>query len=160
MLPQEPRVELKYPKAQQSAVSLANMAASLSSFGNLLVAEATLSARHQTAACQQVRRPGSLSVVAVKKVQGTVVSTANEMTAAVEVKRIYAHPLYKKRITSVKRYQAHDPENKCKVGDFVTLVKCAPVSKSKKFLVVDIKAPRVPGVAAVSDELPPLESAA
>eukprot|EP00270_Netrium_digitus_P008195 TRINITY_DN242_c0_g1_i1.p1 TRINITY_DN242_c0_g1~~TRINITY_DN242_c0_g1_i1.p1 ORF type:complete len:187 (+),score=48.57 TRINITY_DN242_c0_g1_i1:87-563(+) len=95
-----------------------------------------------------------------KKVQGTVVGTVNDKTAAVEVKRIYRHPLYKKRISSVKRYQAHDPENKCKVGDIVTLLKCAPVSKTKKFVVAEITPPRVSGSAAKEPEqqLPPLES--
>ena len=136
------------------------MAKCLSSFGNLLVAEASasLTPKSHPVSSQQTRRPGQLTVVAVKKIQGTVVSTANDKTAAVEVKRIFAHPLYKKRITSVKRYQAHDPENQCKVGDFVTLVKCAPVSKSKKFVVADIRSSQVSG--SPSAVLPPLESAA
>ncbi|GJP33263.1 hypothetical protein CLOM_g17813 [Closterium sp. NIES-68] len=96
-------------------------------------------------------------VVAVRKIQGTVVSTANDKTAAVEVKRIYPHKLYKKRIASVKRYQAHDPENQCRVGDFVTLAKCAPVSKTKKFVIMDIRTPRVAGQPS---GLPPLQSEA
>eukprot|EP00850_Spirogloea_muscicola_P015913 SM000126S26289 [mRNA] locus=s126:50360:50608:+ [translate_table: standard] len=41
-----------------------------------------------------------------------------------------------------KKYHAHDPENRCSVGDLVTLGKCAPVSKSKQFLVVNIKVGR------------------
>eukprot|EP00850_Spirogloea_muscicola_P022794 SM000312S11987 [mRNA] locus=s312:77378:77626:+ [translate_table: standard] len=41
-----------------------------------------------------------------------------------------------------KKYHAHDPQNRCSVGDFVTLGKCAPVSKSKQFLVVNIKVGR------------------
>lgn len=95
-------------------------------------------------------RPSVLKVEAMKVIQGTVVKTCNDKTAAVDVKRIYAHPLYKKRITTVKRYQAHDPENKCKVGDIVTLEKCAPVSKTKKFVIASIQPPRIAGERAAA----------
>lgn len=106
--------------------------------------------------------PGfSLKVEALKKVQGKVVNDVNDKTVAVEVFRIAKHPKYGKRIKTSKKYQAHDPDNTCKVGDTVTLVKCAPVSKTKTFMVTEVRRANsgVKKVAAASAELNiPLES--
>ncbi|KAJ7539764.1 hypothetical protein O6H91_11G107900 [Diphasiastrum complanatum] len=88
--------------------------------------------------------PGRLRIEAAKKIQGKVVCATNDKTVAVEVTRIFADPKYKKRVKTSKKYHAHDPENACKVGDVVTLAKCAPVSKTKKFKVLDIKSGRLP----------------
>lgn len=72
----------------------------------------------------------------MKKMQGKVVCATNDKTVAVEVTRIYAHPKYKRRIKSKKKYQAHDPLNQFKVGDIVQLEKSKPISKTKSFLAV------------------------
>jgi small subunit ribosomal protein S17 len=68
--------------------------------------------------------------------QGTVVSNKTDKTVTVLVERRVMHPLYKKFIKSSKRYHAHDEENRCKTGEAVRIVECAPVSKTKRWKVV------------------------
>ena len=68
--------------------------------------------------------------------QGTVTSDKNDQTVTVSVERRFTHPILKKTIRQSKKYRAHDPENQCKVGDFVRIQECAPVSKSKRWEVV------------------------
>jgi small subunit ribosomal protein S17 len=46
------------------------------------------------------------------------------------------HPLYKKFIRRSKKYAAHDPENRSKVGDTVRIQECRPISKSKRWEVL------------------------
>lgn len=101
-----------------------------------------------------------LQIHAMKKIQGRVVCAANDKTIAVEVTRIAPHKKYLKRIKMNKRYHVHDPENQCKVGDVVTVAKCAPVSKTKTFVVVEVKTGRAPGTKLDAPTLPPFESAA
>eukprot|EP00246_Nothoceros_aenigmaticus_P002563 TRINITY_DN13425_c0_g1_i1.p1 TRINITY_DN13425_c0_g1~~TRINITY_DN13425_c0_g1_i1.p1 ORF type:complete len:160 (-),score=20.04 TRINITY_DN13425_c0_g1_i1:512-964(-) len=100
---------------------------------------ATLSCSSFSSAKPMLMPGYSLQVEALKKVQGKVVNAVNDKTVAVEVFRIAKHPKYGKRIKTSKKYQAHDPNNVCKVGDTVTLVKCAPVSKKKTFVVTEIR---------------------
>ena len=68
--------------------------------------------------------------------QGTVVSDKGDKTVVVNVQRRVMHPLYKKFITRSKRFSAHDPENRFKQGDMVSIIECAPISKNKRFAVV------------------------
>ncbi|KAJ8755734.1 hypothetical protein K2173_024278 [Erythroxylum novogranatense] len=77
-------------------------------------------------------------VRAMKLMQGKVVSSTNDKTVAVEVTRLAPHPKYKRRVRYKKKFQAHDPENRFKVGDFVQLQKCRPISKTKTFLAVPV----------------------
>ncbi|XP_078441332.1 ribosomal protein S17 [Wolffia australiana] len=77
-----------------------------------------------------------LTVRAMRSLQGRVVSTVSDKTVGVEVTRLAPHPKYKRRIRMKKTYQAHDPENRFKVGDFVQLEKSRPISKTKTFLAV------------------------
>lgn len=70
--------------------------------------------------------------------RGTVVKTAMKDTATVAVSRYVKHPKYKKYQVLTKKYQTHDPENTAKVGDQVTIVGCAPVSKLKRFALKSI----------------------
>ena len=87
---------------------------------------------------------------------------ANDKTVAVEVVRLAPHPKYKRRVRIKKRFQAHDPDNQFKVGDFVQLEKVRPISKTKTFLAVPVTAKNAPkAVEAVPQELrelPPLQS--
>ena len=69
--------------------------------------------------------------------QGTVVSDKTDKTVTVLVERRVMHPMYKKIIRRSKRYAAHDVENKHKVGDVVFIRECAPISKTKRWEVVD-----------------------
>jgi len=68
--------------------------------------------------------------------QGTVVSDKNDQTIVVRVERRFMHPLYKKVVRRSKKFHAHDPENKFKVGDTVQIKECAPISKLKRWVVL------------------------
>ncbi len=69
---------------------------------------------------------------------GTVVSAKNNKTITVLVENYTRHPLYGKRVKSSKKYAAHDETNKAKVGDVVRLVETKPLSKTKRFTLVEI----------------------
>jgi small subunit ribosomal protein S17 len=72
---------------------------------------------------------------------GVVVSDKNDKTIVVEVERRFTHPLLKKTVRRTKKYQAHDPENRFKVGDRVTIQESRPISKSKRWVVVGEESP-------------------
>lgn len=69
---------------------------------------------------------------------GTVVSDKNNKTITVLVETYRRHPLYNKRIKYSKKYTAHDELNKAKVGDVVRIVETRPLSKMKRFTLVEI----------------------
>jgi small subunit ribosomal protein S17 len=71
-----------------------------------------------------------------KTFRGTVVSDKMDKTVVVEVDRFIKHPKYGKYITRTKRYKAHDPSNKFKVGAVVTIREVKPISKDKTFEVI------------------------
>jgi len=74
--------------------------------------------------------------------QGTVVSDANDKTVVVRVERRFTHPVMKKTVRRSKNYHAHDEANVAKVGQVVWIEECAPISKSKRWtLVQDASAP-------------------
>ena len=68
--------------------------------------------------------------------QGTVTSDKNEQTVTVLVERRFTHPVLKKTVRSSKKYRAHDPLNTFKVGDVVRIEECAPISKTKRWVVL------------------------
>ena len=68
--------------------------------------------------------------------QGTVVSDKTNKTVVVKVERRFTHPLYKKVVRRSKRYQAHDENNSCKVGDQVQIQECPPISKLKRWTIL------------------------
>ena len=63
--------------------------------------------------------------------QGTVVSDKNDKTVVVRVERRFTHPVLK------KTYHAHDADNAHKVGDIVSIQESAPISKNKRWVVVE-----------------------
>ncbi len=69
---------------------------------------------------------------------GTVVSDKMDKTVVVEVLRAKPHPIYGKVVRRTKRYKAHDEENKCREGDVVRILESRPLSKEKRWVVVDI----------------------
>jgi len=73
-----------------------------------------------------------------KGLVGTVTSAANDKTITVTVETYKKSPLYGKRIKSSKKYRAHDEENKAKVGDRVRIVETRPISKTKRYKLVEI----------------------
>ena len=70
--------------------------------------------------------------------QGVVVSDKNDKTVIVKVERRVMHPIYKKFIRRSKRYAAHDEANASKIGDTVMIQECRPLSKTKRWRVVEI----------------------
>ena len=68
---------------------------------------------------------------------GTVVSDKGDKTIIVNVVRRFMHPVYKKFITNQKKYAAHDPKNSFKVGDKVKIIESKPISKLKRWLVIE-----------------------
>ena len=69
---------------------------------------------------------------------GVVVSDKMDKTVVVEVKRLVAHPLYKKIIRRRKKFKAHDPENACGIGDKVLIEETRPISRDKRWRVKQI----------------------
>jgi small subunit ribosomal protein S17 len=76
--------------------------------------------------------------------QGTVVSDTNNKTVVVKVERRFTHPLLKKTVRRTKNYHAHDEDNRCKSGETVWIQESRPISKQKRWIVVENAA----GVAA------------
>ena len=70
--------------------------------------------------------------------QGVVVSAANDKTIVVEIKERKPHPVYGKMMTSTKKFHAHDENNECSVGDTVRLMETRPLSKTKRWRMVEI----------------------
>jgi small subunit ribosomal protein S17 len=68
--------------------------------------------------------------------KGVVTSDKMDKTVVVSVSRFIKHPLYGKFYKVSKRYKAHDEENKFKTGDKVEIVETRPISKDKRFKVV------------------------
>ena len=71
--------------------------------------------------------------------KGTVVQDKSDKTVVVSVKRKFSHPFYKKVITTKKKYHAHDPNNKFKQGDEIQIIESRPISKLKKWKVIETK---------------------
>jgi small subunit ribosomal protein S17 len=77
--------------------------------------------------------------------QGTVVSDKTDKTIVVEVERRYTHPLYKKVVRRSKKYHAHDEANSAKVGDRVRIQETTPISKTKRWRLVETVETTSPG---------------
>ena len=71
-----------------------------------------------------------------KILNGVVVSDKPNKTITVMVERKYQHPILKKVMKARKKYNAHDEENKFKIGDKVAIRESKPFSKNKKFEVI------------------------
>jgi small subunit ribosomal protein S17 len=70
--------------------------------------------------------------------EGTVVSDKMTQTVVVAVHSAIRHPLYKKTIRRVRKYMAHDEDEKAQVGDRVRIVESAPISKQKRWRVAEV----------------------
>lgn len=69
---------------------------------------------------------------------GKVVSNKMDKTIVVATEKLVAHPLYNKQVKQTKKYKAHDEENKCKIGDIVKIMETRPLSKDKRWRLVEI----------------------
>ena len=69
---------------------------------------------------------------------GIVTSSAMDKTITVTVERVVQHPLYKKAMKRRRRFKAHDTGNQCNVGDLVRIRETRPLSKTKRWRLVEI----------------------
>jgi len=75
----------------------------------------------------------------MRKVQiGKVVSDKMDKTVVVAIETLVRHPLYGKTVKRTKKFKAHDEENSCRVGDKVRVMETRPLSKEKRWRVVEI----------------------
>jgi small subunit ribosomal protein S17 len=72
--------------------------------------------------------------------QGVVVSDKQDKTIVVKVERRFTHPLLKKTVRRTKNYHAHDEANDCKVGQTVSIEETKPLSRLKRWKVVEAAA--------------------
>ena len=70
--------------------------------------------------------------------QGVVVSATNDKTIVVSVESRKPHPVYKKMISTSKKFHAHDENNEAGVGDIVQIMETRPLSKLKRWRLVKI----------------------
>ncbi len=69
---------------------------------------------------------------------GVVVGDKMDKTVVVRVTREFRHPVYGKRVKLSKKYMAHDENNECQVGDVVRIMETRPLSRHKRWRVVEI----------------------
>lgn len=69
---------------------------------------------------------------------GTVSSDKMDKTITVRVETVKRHPLYKKTIKTSKKYMAHDENNEAKAGDIVKIMETRPLSKEKRWRLIEI----------------------
>ena len=70
--------------------------------------------------------------------QGVVVSDARDKTITVQIETTRAHPVYGKIVRRSKRLHVHDERNEATVGDLVRVVECRPLSRLKRWRLVEI----------------------
>ena len=69
---------------------------------------------------------------------GIVVSNKADKTVVVKVERKFQHPLYNRTVKSTNKFMAHDETNACGIGDVVRIVETRPLSKRKRWMVLEI----------------------
>jgi len=86
----------------------------------------------------QMSTENSLTRTSRKSRVGVVVSDKMDKTVVVEIERRFPHPLYGKMVTRTKRLKAHDETNAAKTGDRVRIGETRPLSKQKRWRVLEI----------------------
>lgn len=69
---------------------------------------------------------------------GKVVSNKMEKTIVVAIERSIPHRLYKKGVKHTVKYKAHDENNECQMGDVVRIIETRPLSKDKRWRLVEV----------------------
>jgi len=72
-----------------------------------------------------------------KTYTGKVVSNKMDKTVVVAITRLFQHPVYKKVVKKVSKFKAHDAGNTCDIGDTVIITETKPMSKDKRWLVLE-----------------------
>lgn len=73
-----------------------------------------------------------------KRLVGVVTSDKMDKTVVVSVATSKRHPIYGKVVSLVKKYQAHDENNECNIGDTVEIIESRPYSRQKRYALVSI----------------------
>lgn len=73
-----------------------------------------------------------------RRLVGNVVSNRMDKTIVVLVERLTKHPIYGKYVRKRSKHMAHDPQNVCQIGDKVRIIESRPLSKRKRWQVVEI----------------------
>ena len=73
-----------------------------------------------------------------KQRQGKVISDRMQSTVVVEVMSLFSHPMYKKIIKRRTKLVVHNPDNKAKLGDIVKIIETKPLSKTKRWKILEI----------------------
>ncbi len=80
-----------------------------------------------------------MSIQANKKTMtGVVVSNKMDKTVVVRVERKFSHPVFKKVVKTTKKYKVHDEKNECLEGDFIRIQETRPLSKQKRWRLLDV----------------------
>jgi small subunit ribosomal protein S17 len=74
----------------------------------------------------------------VKQQIGIVISNKMQKTIVVKVENRYSHPIYSKTVVQTKKYFAHDALEECNIGDQVLVEECRPLSRKKRWKLVQI----------------------
>lgn len=69
---------------------------------------------------------------------GRVVSNKMDKTVVVAIETLVRHPLYKKSVKRTTKFKAHDENNECNIGDTVKIMETRPLSKEKRWRLVEI----------------------
>ncbi|MFN3395474.1 MAG: 30S ribosomal protein S17 [Thermodesulfovibrionales bacterium] len=69
---------------------------------------------------------------------GKVISNKMDKTVVVAITRLYQHPVYKKTVKKITKFMAHDEGNICKVGDTVKIIETRPLSRHKRWAVLEV----------------------
>jgi small subunit ribosomal protein S17 len=69
---------------------------------------------------------------------GQVVSDKMDKTAVVAVNRLIRHPQYKRYVKRTSRFKVHDEKNECRIGDVVRIIETRPLSKDKRWRLVEV----------------------
>ena len=73
-----------------------------------------------------------------KERTGEVISNKMTKTIVVRVQRRFPHPQFKKVVTQFNKFYAHDEKNEAKIGDRVRIQECRPLSKTKRWRLVEV----------------------
>jgi small subunit ribosomal protein S17 len=73
-----------------------------------------------------------------KSKTGVVTSNKMAKTITVAVERKVKHPIYGKFVKKTNKFHAHDEQNECSIGDTVRIMECRPLSKSKRWRLVEV----------------------
>ncbi|HEX7415864.1 MAG TPA: 30S ribosomal protein S17 [Smithellaceae bacterium] len=73
-----------------------------------------------------------------RTIKGVVISDKMDKTIVIRAERLVKHPVFHKYLRKHMKYKAHDEQNQCKVGDMVLIIEARPLSKEKRWRMLEI----------------------